>query len=590
LALSADDSTVAYIADASGTFNVTLQDVAGSGAREITDHPYRTVRAVAWHPDGKGLIYLADTNGDENAQLYRVDAAGGVSEALTDVPGSRFIEPKGDPFTRDGTAIVYTGNDRSPGDQDILIRELATGTVTRAYTGGGRVFAGHWSPDGSRVTAVHFIEGNSHHVLYVVPRNGGSAVRLTPQDTVATFWPGPWLPDGNTFLVRSNKDREFTGLGMMNAATGELTWIDTPDWEVEDVQLSSDGRILIWMLNVDGATALRGRDLKTGAELAFPQLPTGEISATALAGDGRFAVMLLTRPTRPRNIAVVDIAAGADGSVRWLTDVTPVASDPATFVEPTVVRFPSRDGTLVPANLYRPPGDDPVGVVISIHGGPVWQDRLSYVHDGLYQYLLQQGVAILAPNIRGSWGYGNRYTFRLYHDWGGVDLEDIAAAAAFLTAQPWIDADRIGLYGVSYGGFVALSCAARMPDVGWAATVTDRAPVNLLTLAKSSPPTLRSMIATVIGDPETEPEFLLSRSPITYADDIRSPLFVIQGANDPRVPQQESDQIADRMRNRGIEFRRDLYADEGHGFTKADNQTKATSDAADFLIKHLGRR
>jgi dipeptidyl aminopeptidase/acylaminoacyl peptidase len=453
------------------------------------------------------------------------------------------------------------------------------------YCGGGRVFAGHWSPDGSRLTAAEWVEGNSDHIVYLVPLDGSPATRLTPPGPPATYWLGPWLPDGSGFLVRSNAGREFTGLAVLDAGTGELTWLDAPDRDVEAVALAADGRTLVWVTNVDGANQLHGRDLVTGADLPLPRLPLGEVDALSLSADGRLLVMLLATPRSPWNVVTLDLATGR---LCPLTDAAPTGADPAGFVEPELVRFPSGTGEEIPAWLYRPPAaTGPVGVLLAIHGGPVFQERPGYIRDGFYQYLLSRGVAVLAPNIHGSSGYGKSYTQRIYRDWGGVDLTDFAGAAAWLRGRDWVDPTRIGVFGGSYGGFAVLTCISRLPEVQWAAAVDVFGISNLVTLAQASPPTWRSLVRAVIGDPDEDRDALLARSPISYADQIRAPLFVIQGANDPRVPQAESDQIVQRLRARGVEVRYDVYPDEGHGFTKTENQITALSAAADFLLAHL---
>jgi len=481
---------------------------------------------------------------------------------------------------------MYTSTERSSGDQDVALREMATGEVRRVYVGGGRVFAGFWAPDGKALTATHWIEGNSDHVIYLVPADGGPAKRLTPSDVTATYWLGPWLPDGSGFLVRSNAGREFTGLAKLDAATGDLTWLVTPDWDVEYAALSADGRVLLWLVNVDGSSELHARNLLTGLDLEVPRLPMCDVAAASLSADGRVAAFLISTPTKPANLAVVDLD-DSGGALRWITDNKPDV-DTSSFVTPELVRYRSQDGTEIPALLYRPLGiDQPVGVVLWIHGGPTAQERPVYQRDGFHQYLLQRGIAVFAPNVRGSDGYGASYIQRLYRDWGGIDLDDWAAAVEYLQRQSWVDPERIGVYGGSYGGFGALSCLARLPEINWAAGVDRCGISNLVTLATASPPALKSLVALVIGDPVADAEFLLARSPVTYADQIRAPLFIIQGANDPRVPQAESDQMVARLRQRGVEVRYDVYPDEGHAFMKAENQVKADSDAAEFLIAHL---
>jgi dipeptidyl aminopeptidase/acylaminoacyl peptidase len=215
------------------------------------------------------------------------------------------------------------------------------------------------------------------------------------------------------------------------------------------------------------------------------------------------------------------------------------------------------------------------------------QARPNYSNDGLLQYLASRGVAVVAPNIRGSSGYGLAYQRAVHRDWGGVDLEDLDHVARYLKEQPWVDPTRIGLFGFSYGGFVVLSCVSRLPEHQWAAAVAWSGPSNLVTFARAQPPTWRAQVSIMIGDPDADAAFLMSRSPVSFADRISTPLFLIQGVNDARVPRYESDQIVQRLRERGVDVRYDLYPDEGHVFGRKANETKAQSDSADFLLAHL---
>jgi dipeptidyl aminopeptidase/acylaminoacyl peptidase len=295
--------------------------------------------------------------------------------------------------------------------------------------------------------------------------------------------------------------------------------------------------------------------------------------------------MLLSTPSRPWNLAALDLATGA---LRWLTDAQPASVQMTDLVEPTLVHYPARDGRQIPAYLYRPRDNrEQVGVVLAIHGGPPSQERPSYSNDGFFQYLASHGVAVLAPNVRGSTGYGMTYQRLSYRDWGGGDLGDFADAARFLRSQPWVDPARIGLVGRSYGGFAVLSCVARLPEFDWAAAVVWCGPSDLVTFTRAQPPTWRSRVAIMVGDPDTDEEFLRSRSPVTYADQIRTPLLVIQGANDPRVPKAQSDRIVQRLRERGVEVRYQVYNDEGHLFGKRENQVTARSTAGEFLLAQL---
>jgi dipeptidyl aminopeptidase/acylaminoacyl peptidase len=200
--------------------------------------------------------------------------------------------------------------------------------------------------------------------------------------------------------------------------------------------------------------------------------------------------------------------------------------------------------------------------------------------------LLSRGIGVLATNIRGSTGYGKSYQRLVQRDWGGGDMQDWEHAVMWLRNQDWVNPDRIGVYGGSYGGFAVLTCVTRLPDY-WAAAVDIFGPSNLVTFAKAVPPTWKRLIARFVGDPETEADFLMERSPITYVDNVTTPLLVIQGATDPRVVKGESDQMVEKLRSLGREVEYIVFDDEGHGFTKRPNELKAYRLAAEWLEHHL---
>jgi dipeptidyl aminopeptidase/acylaminoacyl peptidase len=225
-------------------------------------------------------------------------------------------------------------------------------------------------------------------------------------------------------------------------------------------------------------------------------------------------------------------------------------------------------------------------VVLSIHGGPEFQARPWY--DALNQCLLAAGIAVFEPNVRGSTGYGHAWQTRIYRDWGGIDLDDFAAAASWLRAQAWADPERVAVMGKSYGGFGALSCMSRLPGL-WAAGVSVYGPANLDTFARAIPAEWATVVNQMFGDLDKDAGKLRARSPLTYAGQIRAPLLVIQGANDPRVPKAESDQIVAEAKANGVDVSYLVFDDEGHGFTNRDNDIKAHTTIAEFLTGHLRR-
>jgi len=291
--------------------------------------------------------------------------------------------------------------------------------------------------------------------------------------------------------------------------------------------------------------------------------------------------MLISSPTSPFNIYIVDRQREM---IEKLTSAHVGNIPEQIMVQPKLIKYNSFDGLEINAFLYRPnttnsdiPGNHKFGAILSIHGGPTSQERPSYAYAGLYQYLLNQGLAILAPNFHGSTGYGKSFEKKIYHDWGGNELKDLEFAAKWLMSRDWIDDKRIGLFEISFGGFATLSCITRLSNYNWKAGVDIMGPSNLRTFVKSVPEHWKGFIRQLVGDAEKEEDFLKTRSPITYVDNVRLlNLLVIQGANDPRVAKDESDQIVKSLKNKGVNVVDIVFKDEGHGFTKYENMVQAS--------------
>ena len=580
LSFSPEGSEIAYVTNTSGQFNLWRQSSAGGYPHQLTTFDDQSVRQVAWSPDGQTILFTADRQGDEFHQLYRIPARGGWPEPLTDAPKVQHYLASDNPWSPDGNAIAYAGNDREPADQDILVRTLDAPEAARPLAGDGYYFATAWAPDGTRFTAID-VTSTTNTEVYLVDLANGDTHHLLPHEGDVMHLPGPWAADGSGFYLLTDEGREFIGLAFFTVDTGAYAWLETPDWDVVEVAASVDGRYLAWTVNDDGNSRLFVRDLSSGDLVPLPDVPDGVISTLTAAKSGDKLGFMLSRPDHPTEVYVLDLAAN---TLTQLTYGFLGGIDPAHLVAPELITFPTFDGRRVPAWLYRPLGEGPFPFILSIHGGPEGQERSDY--GGMYQYLINRGIGILAPNVRGSTGYGKSYQKLIHHDWGGGDLQDFEAAVTWLRDLDWVDADRVGITGGSYGGFAVLSCISRLPSY-WAAAVDIVGPSNLVTTVETGPPTWRRMDNELIGDPDTERDFLLSRSPVTYADQITTPLFVIQGANDPRVPRGESDQIVERLRARGVDVRYDVYDDEGHGFTKRENQLRSQRDTAEFLERHL---
>ena len=588
LAFTADGAQLYFVCNISDQFNLWRVDVDGGWPTQMTAFTADTVRLVAVSPTDGTVVFSADHDGDEFHQLYRLDPAGGWPERITDAPEAQhFVGPAA--FSPDGTRLAYAANARTPADMEVWVRDLATGETRPVFGEGKYAFPGDWSPDGTKLLVAD-LRSNSDSSIHLVDLETGDARELTGRDEEALRLPGPWTADGSGFYFLSDEGREFKGVALYDLTLGRADWLLTPDSDIAELGASAGGRILARLVNEDGYERLRLFDTEAGRELPEPALPdgarphlTGFMPPVAVSPDGARAAVILSSPESASEVYVVETATGTSPAITesWTAGGFPDGA--LTGAE--LVSYPSFDGREIPAWLYRPRGaSEPMPVVLSIHGGPEMQERP--VYSPLYQYLTSRGIAVLAPNIRGSTGYGKSYQRLIHRDWGGGDLKDWEHAARWLQAQDWVDAERLGAFGGSYGGFAVLSCVTRLPGY-WAAAVDVFGPSNLVTFARAVPPSWRRMMKDFVGDPDEDEEMLRERSPLTYIDDVRAPLLVVQGAKDPRVVKGESDQLVEQLRALGRTVEYIVFDDEGHGFTRRENELKTFRAAAEWFERYL---
>jgi dipeptidyl aminopeptidase/acylaminoacyl peptidase len=588
LAFTRDGEQVLFVSNISGQFNLWCVPVEGGWPDQLTPFTDETVRMIGVSPRDGTIALCADRDGDEFFQIYLIAAEGGWPEQITDAPDVQHFCGGRDAFSPDGSRLAYAANARTPTDMEVWIRDVDSGDTRSVFGEGKYAFPAAWSPDGTKLLALD-LRNNSDSTVHLVDLETGETPELTPHDDEALFIPGPWARDGSGFYLVTDEGREFRGIAFYDLAARRYEWVETPEADIDEISASNDGRVLGWLVNEDGWDRLRLRDLDSGRDLPDPDFPagarphlTGFQPPVAISPDGSHAAVILSGPRRPPEVWVVETETSRS---RPVTNSRLGGLDEDDLADVELISYPSFDEREIPAWLYRPrEATGKLPVVLSIHGGPEAQEKAIY--NPLYQYLLSRGIAVLATNIRGSTGYGKTYQRLVQRDWGGGDLKDWDYAVRWLRDQDWVEPERIGVYGGSYGGFAVLSCVSRLPDY-WAAAVDIFGPYNLITFARAVPPTWKRMMKRFVGDPDEDADLLRERSPMTYVDNVRTPLLVIQGAKDPRVVKPESDQLVEKLHELGRTVEYVVFDDEGHGFTKRPNELKAMRLSAEWLERYL---
>lgn len=578
LALSPTGDRVAVTSRVGSNINAHLLAIESGESQPLTTFADQSVRSLAWHPDGKTLFFTADQNGDEETFLYKIDVTTGEHTKLL-TEEFRKISLNEGALNAAGTELLFSAPVPDPAVYSAYILDLTSGATRQLNNADALSYVGWWSEDGAQIFGTCF-RNNTDATPYVWDAATGECAEYTQLGRGELCMPVASLTDGSLIAV-STKDREHLSLVRCATPAAELEWFAEAEWEVVSSAVGLAGDKLMYVLNENGYPRLMMWDFATSTSTEFSGLPGGEFGDFSIARDGSTIVFSASAPNDPVNLYVADVASA---TARKITTNTPKAAELDALGTCEPVKITAHDGLTIPAYVYRPAGDGPFPVVVSIHGGPEYQEKPRYVP--LYQALLSKGIGVVMPNVRGSTGYGKTYQRKILRAWGQDDLRDFGSVHQFVADLEWVDSDRIGVYGGSYGGFAVLSCVSRQPE-RWACGVDIVGPSNLITLAQSVPEEWLSMVTGWIGHPVDDAEMLTANSPLTHAHKIQCPLFVIQGAHDPRVKKAESDQIVDSLKERGVPVRYDVYEDEGHGFTRRENETKAYQSVLDFFGEHL---
>lgn len=565
---SADGRHIFVSTNITGRFNIWRTDAAGSWPLQITQSDEVQSGLVASR-DGQWVYFEEDVGGNEYADIYRVPTGGGAVERLTNTADISEYDMLSSPQS---DLIALATKRKSEGQSNLAVM-TADGQVRNLTAEADPQFG--WGPvafvDGGKALIANRTRVDSREgEVWRVSIADGKAVKLLGRKDVR-YEAADATADGGLIAVTTNQDSGQDHAGAYAVATKGWTWARTTPWEQQAAALIDNGKTMIVRTNADTRSTLTRLDLASKAEAPLPLDPgvTYLSGNQPLSPDGSKLLATRSGADSPSNLYLVDLAAN---TARPATQLAMASLTPAVLPKSTVVTFKSFDGTLVsavmtmPFNLKRD-GSNPA--IVIPHGGPT-----SATQDGFSQYaaaFASRGYVVIAPNFRGSTGYGDAFQNANYKDLGGGDLKDTVAAKQFLVSTGYVDKDKVGIFGGSYGGFMTLMAIGRTPDE-FAAAVQWFGIINWNTMYRDQDERLKAYQRGLLGTPEDSPEVYKASSPLTYLSGAKAPLLTIQGENDIRVPRGQAQEVNDLLKAKGNIVETIFYPQEGHGFDRRENR------------------
>jgi dipeptidyl aminopeptidase/acylaminoacyl peptidase len=579
-----DGDTLLLRCDLPGTMQLFRTGLRGGELEQLTSFP----DPVEGHlVPGSGRIVLEhDDAGNELMQLSLLAPAPRASpEALVHDP--RYAH-RGVKLSADGALIAYSTNRDNGVDWAVIVRSLEDGEERCVIAPRGINDAAGFSPDGRFLVTSREGARSGDVDLFLVELATGDVLHVTPHEGIAFYGEPVWRPDGSFFFVAGDEGRDVAAISGYDLATRTWTLVVESEWELA-CRGDASGRWLLVAANEDGYSRFELYDAQTVKSVGEIELPGDGVAfadEVVFARDGSCFAFNFSSPVDPGDAWVYD--CDTRGLHRATQLPRPIALD--ELREPVLHRFDSFDGEQVPVFLWTPDSGGPFPVVVMVHGGPESQFRPAFLPSftPLTQHLVSRGYAVAAPNVRGSSGYGKRY---VHLDDGRLRLDsvrDLATLHDWLGTQPELDASRVVLYGRSYGGYMTLAGLAFQPE-RWAAGIEMVGISNFVTFLENTAPWRRAAREREYGTLEHDREFLVDASPLTHVDRIRAPLFIQHGANDPRVPLGETQQIHRVLTAKGIRCELVVHSDEGHAIGKLENRVETFERAVSFLEEVIGR-
>jgi dipeptidyl aminopeptidase/acylaminoacyl peptidase len=596
---SPDGKTVAFVGNLSGRNNLWLVPSDGGWPMQLTVSDQRQT-SPAWSPDGKWIAYMSDYDGDEQWDIFLVSPKTGQVVNLTN---TREIAEESPTWSQDGRYLAYIVKPKTSSVFEIDVYDTVMREVKHLTSGTAKDrmnVAPIWSADGKFIVYTQEQSKGTDSNIFLVDVTSTQSTLLTPHDGERSYSANDVSPDGKNVLITSNAGDGYDNAGLLDIASKKIRWLTQDKWEISGERFSPDGKLLTYAANVDGNTDIYLYDIASGKARALP-LPKG---VNFVAGrpspftrDSSRLLYYHTGATAPGDLWVYNISdeaakikstrAGAPAPherSHQLTHSLVGGVRSEDMVEPYLVHYPSKDGkwtisafVYVPYNLPRN-GEHPA--IVYVHGGPTAQTMNTF--NRFVQYMANQGYIVIAPNYRGSTGYGKEFRQANLFDMGGGDLQDVLAAADWIKQTGYVDPKKLILMGASYGGYMTMMGVTKAPEL-WAAGVPIVPFVNWFTEIQNEDPVLQQSDLATMGDLEKNKALYEDRSPINFVDRIKAPLYLLAGGNDPRCPKEEAQQVVDAVKKRGGVVEYKVYENEGHGFARVEHQIDAYRRVADFL-------
>lgn len=577
---SPDEDKLLVSSDKSGIFNLFEIDISNAEMQQITNSKKDSYFAIDYVPNSENMLYSADKGGNEINHIYLLEENGN-SRDLT--PGEN-EKAQFAGWNKDKSGFYYISNKRNPQFFDLYEMDMQSLESEMIYKNEENLTVEDISHNGQLLALSKSITTSENKLfLYNLPTK--EMTELSAE--AAQYSASGFDKNDEHFYYITNAGREFKSLIEYNLKTKKSNNLFETNWDVMYSYLSENDKYRVIGINEDGKNSLIINNTQTGEEVDLPDMQNEDIVAVNISDSEELMRLTIGTAKAPNNLYVYDFSSG---DLKKLTNTLNPEIDAEDLVSAEVVRYKSFDGLEIPAIYYKPhqaSENNKVPALVWVHGGPGGQSRVGY--SALIQYLVNQGYAILAVNNRGSSGYGKTFFRMDDKKHGDEDLKDCIWGKKWLQDQEYIDADKIGIIGGSYGGYMTMAAMTFTPDE-FEAGVNIFGVTNWLRTLKSIPPyweAFREALYEEMGDPVKDSIALYNKSPLFYADQVKNPVMVLQGANDPRVLQVESDEIVAALKENDVPVEYIVFEDEGHGFIKKENEIKAYRQIREFLDKYL---